>query len=559
MRSHDETASLDGVTVLRTDSPHGRNLAALSFRVGRLDETLATAGVTHLVEHLALADTHDATYKFNAEVSGRFTSFFVESADPRDISDFFGTVCAGLTADREAGLEKEKRILRTEAASRGGSGALGACLSMRYGARGPGLLGYDEIGLHRLSWPEIEAWRRRWFVTGNAVLWIAGTIPGELRLELLPGPPPPSDLPRPLPLDLPGYFTYGRGGVGISAVGPRDLAGAATADVLQQRLTKVLRHEHGLSYRVQATRDELHTDLAHSWLAADALPDQISVTAHTMLGALEQLASDGCTPEEIQDYTRRLREMYQSPAGPATMLHRRACDLLEQRPAREPEEVLDQVAALAPREVGDACGELLAQAIVVTPGLVPAVDGRMRRLPAWSAETVTGPCIDSRHPGRSLTVGTAGMTLAMGRGKQVTVKFDAVAAMLRWTDGKRTLVGDDGFVLQLDPAEWSTGDELASMLDAKVDPLRTADMDAAGPPGQAAEPPSSGRLAGRRAAVLRELLPRILPGFCVAGLLVYLNGSDAGLAIAAVALLGTIGSWIVVYRNRRRTTSGRSR
>ena len=114
-----ETSSLGGLTVLRASSAVGRNLAALVFRVGRFDETLATAGITHLVEHLALAGQGEAPYDFNAEVSGRFTTFSMESADPRDVGDFVSTVCDGLTVDHRAGLEQEKRILRTEAASRG--------------------------------------------------------------------------------------------------------------------------------------------------------------------------------------------------------------------------------------------------------------------------------------------------------------------------------------------------------------------------------------------------------------------------------------------------------
>ncbi len=101
-----DAGSVDGVTVLRSVSVTGRNAAALVFRVGRFDEALPVAGITHLIEHLTLSTRHKASYQFNAEVNGRFTAFFMESADPADTADFITTVCQGLAADYRHGLER---------------------------------------------------------------------------------------------------------------------------------------------------------------------------------------------------------------------------------------------------------------------------------------------------------------------------------------------------------------------------------------------------------------------------------------------------------------------
>ena len=49
---HVEMSKLGGVTVLQADSVTGQSVAALMFRVGRFDETLPSAGITHLAEHL---------------------------------------------------------------------------------------------------------------------------------------------------------------------------------------------------------------------------------------------------------------------------------------------------------------------------------------------------------------------------------------------------------------------------------------------------------------------------------------------------------------------------
>lgn len=42
-------------------------------------------------------------------------------------------------------------------------------------------------------------------------------------------------------------------------------------------------------------------------------------------------------------------------------------------------------------------------------------------------------------------------------GNRVTVRYAAVAALVRWNDGKHTLIGNDGFTIMLDAAEWRDG------------------------------------------------------------------------------------------------------
>jgi secreted Zn-dependent insulinase-like peptidase len=79
-----ERGVVDGVTTLRSNGVAGRHLAALTFRVGRFDETLPTAGITHMVEHLTLSRHQEAGYKFNASVSGRHTTFYLETGNPAD-------------------------------------------------------------------------------------------------------------------------------------------------------------------------------------------------------------------------------------------------------------------------------------------------------------------------------------------------------------------------------------------------------------------------------------------------------------------------------------------
>jgi len=455
-----ERGVVDGVTALRSNGVPGRHLAALTFRVGRFDETLPTAGITHMVEHLTLSGQQEVGYRFNASVSGRYTTFYLETGNPADIATFMTAVCRGLSADHSALLDRERRILRTEAASRGGAGALGTCLAERYGARGPGLANYQEFALQRADWHEVADWRKRWFTTGNAVLWIAGDIPHGLRLSLPPGRAVFAGAVTPLDLALPGYVAVqARSGIGLSLLGDRSHAQYAAAHILQRRLTQVLRHEHGLSYDVQLASEDVGRDDVHWWLAADALPEQTPMAAHMLMTTIEALVDRGCDAGELAGYQRLVHENAQQPEASVAVLQRQARALLDGRPPRSAEESSRLVAGVTVPDVATAARALRASMIVATPGLVPAVQGRMRALPTWSQATVTGTEHQPVSPGLALTLTTSadGVMLTDKSGNRVTVRYAAVAALVRWNDSRHSLIGDDGFTIMLDAAEWRDG------------------------------------------------------------------------------------------------------
>jgi zinc protease len=551
--------SLDGLNILQCDSATGWNTAALVFRVGRFDETLAASGITHLIEHLSLSGRPTASYQFNAEVSGRFTSFVMESGDVADVGDFFAAVSRGLAAGYQAELEREKRILRTEAATRGGAGALGACLLERYGAAGPGLVSYDELGLHRLGWAEIEAWRRYWFVAGNAVLWIHGALPPGLRAGLPPGPARPMAPLRPLPVGLPGFIVSGRGGIGVSLTAPQSPAVSLALEILRERLTHVLRYEHGLSYDVQVTGDRLDAELSHAWLTADALPEQQPMLAHAMLTAFEALAADGSRPAEAPDYVRRLRGAFESPSGPAALLGQQARDILCGRPPRGVDQILQAVSALTPAEVSAAARDLSAHMIVATPGLIPAVQGRMPQLPVSSRQVISGTSLTAVNSAARLTFGPAGVMLTVPDGRHVTVAAGTEAALICWNDGQRALVGGDGFRLTLDPEQWPDGARVVGAIEARIDPRLRVAMDSPGPsrapppaPGPAPAAAAPARLSVLERIVRLRLLVLVWLLVGVSGLFQAIHGQVVtGLVIAAVAAAGLGGQRALLRRQAR--------
>jgi zinc protease len=558
---------IDGVPVLRSTGVAGRHAAALMFRVGQCDEALPVRGITHAVEHLTFGGHHEAHYEFNAGVDGWYTRYLVESGDPADIAAYLRAVCEGLAADHGAILDRERRILRTEAASRGGAGMLGSCLVERYGARGPGVLNYPELGLERLGWADVAAWRARWFTAGNAVLWIAGDVPDGLRLSLPDGPARPAPAAVPLPATRPAYLTGAKGGLAAGLVADRSFPPHAAQDVLKRRLTQALRHDHGLTYDVGLGVQEIDPDHLHTWLTADVLPEQVPMAAHVLLSTFETLATAGAQEAELADYRRRIQERYESPAGPVALLDHQARAVLNGRPRRSAAESIRLAAEVTSADLAKATQSLWDSMLVAAPYDVPAIQGRMGRAPSFSARAITGGKVHKPVAGDSptLTVSDQGVTFTRAPGEHVTVDYADAAALLSFNDGKRSLIGGDGFTIVLDPAQWKNGAAVVSAVTARIPEGLVLPLDRPGPATPASQPVAgqpgkSGSASQPAAATRKDRLLRIVTGqtFLVACLGVLLIGGvvwasvsgsqgSAPLGLVAAVLVGRL-----IARNFRR-------
>lgn len=570
-----ERGLIDGVPVLRSSGVAGRHAAALIFRVGQFDEALPSRGITHMVEHLTFGGHHEARYQFNASVDGWYTRYIVESQDPADIAAYLRAVCEGLASDHGEILDRERRILRTEAASRGGAGMLGTCLVERYGARGPGVFNYPELGIGRLHWTDVAAWRARRFTSGNAVLWVAGDLPDGLRLELPDGSARQAPDAVPLPATLPAYVTGAKGGLAAGLVTDRSFAAHATLGILQRRLTRALRHDHGLTYDVGMGAQEVDPDHVHTWLTADVLPEQVPMAAHVLLSTFETLATTGAQDEELAAYRRRVEDAYESPTGPIALLERQAHAVLNGKLGRSAADSIRLAAEVIPADVAKAAQSLWESMLVAAPWDVPAIQGRMGRVPSFSARAVTGGKAHRPVAGDSptLTVSDEGVMLTRAPGEHVTVRYADAAALLRWNDGKRSLIGADGFTIVLDPAQWKDGAAVVSAVTAHVPddlvvpldrpgPATPDSQPSASPPGSGAQPGSARQPApgARRKRLVRIVTSQTFILACLGVLIVggavwvSLSGSQSGFplgGLVAVIIFGRVLAWNLRRRRRR--------
>lgn len=514
-----EQTEIDGVPTVWTEAP-GPLRATLMFRVGQADEALHRHGATHLIEHLALSAQGQQHLPHNGSVEETITSF-VAQGRPDEVAAFLSATTAALADlpwDRRA---TEIRVLETEAARRGRP-AVGTAMAMRYGNRGYGMPGLPELGLHALDVAALDSWRRAWFTRGNAVLSLSGPPPDALDLAALPEglrhpAPPPVPLAR---QPFPCWFPGPSGTVLVLLALERTTPDVVALTLATARLRQRLRHEEGRSYGVEGDIQALTATDAHGVIAADCLPEEAAAVRDACVAELHRIALHGPTAEELDDARRSLRRMVEDPGSTSTEALILGRDLLLGRTVRPVADRLAELDAISPNDIASALARALRTAVWIVPRHVPMTDRRIHPVVATSEQVVDGTLlrrpqpVADRHPDR-LVVGDDGVMLQWPSDDAVTVRWSEVAAVQRWTDGGRTLWGDDGAVVSIHPEAWTRGVAATALVDERAPgerivpmpaPLGALDLDPAEPPDLAAaistpspSPPSSSPSTGRTA------------------------------------------------------------
>lgn len=466
------STAIDGIPVLfapRANEQDGQRTAGLFFRVGSADETLATSGITHLVEHLALHGRELSEGHHNGVTSESYTLFHVEGTD-EEVVTYLNGVCAAL-ADLPTGrLGVERQILQTEAQRR--SGGFGRTLRRwRYGAQSYGLSGFDEPGLLRLDADDVRQWAQTYFTRDNAVLFVMGaTVPDGLDLILPRGarsaPPSPSNaLPQ-----TPAFFYGDDGIVLLDAVVERSPAATVFAQVAGRALFHDLRQEGGHSYAPSADysrRDATHAVLT---LHADALPDQQAAVVGGIVDTVARLRLGTIEQAEVDAARSPLLRRFDSPDLAAEMLAYYALDLLFECEVTAPDALRAGLEAVTVEDVQQVANDVWADALLQVPGNAGAEWAGTVPAPQWSTEVVDGvryPRID--NPEVVLVIGPDGASLT-APGQAVTVRFEDCVLMSTRPDGARYLIGADGFHVAVEPTLYAGLEAVAvpHALDARV-------------------------------------------------------------------------------------------
>jgi predicted Zn-dependent peptidase len=464
-----EQSEVDGVPVLWADTGSGGFIGALAFGVGRIDESAATAGISHLVEHLALARFGQRDYDANAFVDPVRTVFHA-AGTAVEVGEHLAAVARSLRDIPWERVPIERRILRDEAAQ-SGSSISGALLWYRFGSFGHGLPGVDEHGIGWLGPERIRPWIEARYVRENAVVWLSGPPPAELRLELGAGARPRRPAPTPLPeLRYPTHVPWHGPGVAISYLARRTFASNVVAYVLQRRARQQLRFDQGLVYDIAFDYAALDAETAHVTIGADCPDDRIPVVRDALLAVLHELAADGPTDAELAAETATMARGFDERDGRLAFLDIQASEVLFGADVRQPADTMASRGAVTSDEARDALAQSLESLLMLANS--PEMPSPWVTYPAWSSSVVRGRELRPAGfhlPGRGakerLVVADDGVSVVTPGGA-LTVRWHDLVAVVHEAPTVRRVIGRDGFIVTVAAEAWRDGAQAVAAIDA---------------------------------------------------------------------------------------------
>lgn len=438
--------------------------ASLIFRRGLADETFATSGWTHLVEHLALADGDRGALQMNGHVGLLMCRL---SADgPRDrVIEALTRTCRWLAYPELSHLQRELSVLRAESAARPHS-PMRTALAQRYGAQGPGLADYDEPGLVRAEAAVLARMMREHFTNGNAALVLDGP-PDGLVLELPDGCLRPLVRAAPVEDDLPvGYRVPDL---------PAVVSGAVTdhpdvlAAVLQELMHRRFRDAVGGAYAPWSIHERVDGSTFIVCCGSDANARLRAGLPAAMIDIVRCAAEGGLADRVVKDVIERYHQDLRDPYREMAFAHLAADDHLHGRPVRTTEERLAELASIDADAVAAAAQQLLGSLMVgIGPGSGWPSGLRALTRPAQSAQ-IAGSVRRARAPlDPSRLIITRDTVQLWDGDRGVSTRTDELVGMISYRDGRRDLIDRSGWATVIEPTLWSDGEGLAGSLDAMV-------------------------------------------------------------------------------------------
>lgn len=461
---------IDGVDVRWIESPPPF-FAALFFRVGRFDETLLTSGITHAVEHLALVPFHDRRLHYNGWVDGRVTAVHAQGKRA-EVLRFVTEVCQSFSSLPLGRLSTERRVLSAEAAMRP-SGWSSYMLRMLFGAQGPGLLAFDELGLRTVTAEAVESWAHERFTKSNCMVVMSGPPPDDLELHLPDGgtrfPSPQID---DTVVDQPDGLVFLHAqdrGVTFGSVTDRSIALPMATMMIEERLRARLRSELGLVYSTGVSWLPLARSRVFVSHGVDCEPSAAAAVSRVFVEELRRFAEDGPTDEERFNHLENISsdEISEEDFRRGEALRLTMDELVDDELIPN-EDITPLRKETSRSDVRNAFAATTDSGYIVMADLP---DLELPRVPNSEDHPVSGKAyraVGSVANGyRKLIVAEDALTAVMNE-HTVTVKADDVAAMEVTNDKLRWLLAQDGRVLRLDSDEWWRGKKMLAAVDQLV-------------------------------------------------------------------------------------------
>ncbi len=376
---------VDGVPALVADLAVDPTLT-LMFGVGYSDATPATAGITHLVEHLVMRRVGYVPVPTNAESGLRYTSFYAVG-DPAERAGFVRRVCEAITwvtgSITDADLDVERQTILAEIGPLG-IYAAGDAHSTRYGVAGIGLTAVTHARLLDWTAAEVRDAAAQWFHRGNAYLVSTGPLPEGLTLPL-PAGAPVVRRPHPEPLVTGRAWSEAAGPQvvlsGVCSTTVDDARRTLASAVLRDALHESLRLVSGRVYSVDPAVTQV-SDLDEVWtLTLDPSEEWVCDVLVAALDVVDRLAVHGPTAEELERTRSSLHHGLQLSSTRAGWLETSAAYALRGITLPTVEEELRVISEATAQDVRAVIAEVAASLLVTVPaghGLHDEAEARLR-------------------------------------------------------------------------------------------------------------------------------------------------------------------------------------
>jgi zinc protease len=456
---------IDGVPAIVGDVP-GRAKAALVFRAGQSDETLATRGLTHLVEHLALGD--EVRTNVAAGYVDQTATVAIVEGSPAEVAQRLETIAqrfGALPLDR---LDVERRVLLAEGDTP--PHPAHELFTWHFGARGPGLVAKPELGLRRVSTDDVAAHAATWFTKDNAGLALSQPLPELRRLA-----PPDGERrqvgqhPRvrrwPLPCEVEHEGTRYTG-LGAPVAGDAEVP--VLRALLERLAWRILRHELGLAYHVDCRAEPIQSGLRFVNISTDALAADAGRATAFMFDAIRAIARGDVSDDDLTGAKGDiLRGMADEPV--ALLIGVVRVELGSGR-RRSPAELIEKLQAVTAEDVARAAASMRDALIATLPtgqrsGVLPRLIGGDMRLIDGRRMSLTQ---EAEHA--ELRIGGDGVTAIDRDGRVATVLFSECVAAVHAADAALVLIGPDDAHVVINPAHTPDGSAVLAQVLASVDP-----------------------------------------------------------------------------------------
>ncbi len=464
---------VENVTTVWTDAPPPLR-AGLLFRTGQADETLTTSGQTHLIEHLAFSAVSDPAHRHNGFTGGILTGFFTIGT-AQEVYGFLASICESLSSLPANHLEDQKKILEAESAAQNYN-FTSNLLMWRYGASGYGLMGLRQPGLRRVTIDQLQKYSARRFTKENAVLWLSGPPPNDLRLNLPHGMKRPLPPLAPIQPDYPCWLVDNAcGGVAAGATVPRVSAATVFCVLANNRLQERLRTVQAISYAPMVFYDALDAGTAHLVLYADSDKDHRKELAGKF-GEIFEGLGNADAPEvdtvrqQVLDHMTGV--LAPPPAEQMVMeVQRAAMDWIFGREFDTTEVLVDELMAVTASDVAKFGCDFQATAMLAVPGQATVESWMGKRAPVSTGSVMHGltyASVDAPIQPERLVSAPQGVSLVWPDGSHVTVRYAELAAALYFEDGCITLIGADAAAITIEPTLWRDGKNLCRAVRERV-------------------------------------------------------------------------------------------